>query len=338
VNDWQELLLNIQVWLGLAVAAGAPVACLWGSLPSKQRQLLPPTRRRAVPWGVADVYVALCAFFLYNPLLSPLVQAVLAALHGGRQPGRELVTLWSAAVALPLAVGTILFAMRRLSGTRPFQLGLTTHRWREDLTLGYLVWLGLTPAVLFIHFLALRWLEKVPHPFERLAEQPLSPVEWLLIVFLGVVQAPVLEELFFRGVLQPWLGWRPWGGHVAFAGAAVVSFPWGKLDQWPADPQQELLALAPVLFVLAMLPGYLLFLRLMRRSAIQTGSETRAVYATALLFAAFHAGAWPSPIALFALGLGLGWLARRTQSLTGPFFVHALFNAVASTVLVISKG
>jgi membrane protease YdiL (CAAX protease family) len=61
------------------------------------------------------------------------------------------------------------------------------------------------------------------------------------------------------------------------------------------------------------------------------------VYATALLFAACHAGAWPSPIALFVLGLGLGWLALRTRSLTGPLFVHALFNAVASSVLVISK-
>ena len=41
---------------------------------------------------------------------------------------------------------------------------------------------------------------------------------------------------------------------------------------------------------------------------------------------------------LFVLGLGLGWLALRTQSLIGPLFVHALFNAVAGTVLVISKG
>jgi membrane protease YdiL (CAAX protease family) len=80
------------------------------------------------------------------------------------------------------------------------------------------------------------------------------------------------------------------------------------------------------------LPGYLLLPRL-------TGNvrEVRAIYATALLFGAFHAAVWPSPIALFVLGLGLGWLAWRTQSLTGPIFVHALFNAVASAVLLLSK-
>jgi membrane protease YdiL (CAAX protease family) len=53
-----------------------------------------------------------------------------------------------------------------------------------------------------------------------------------------------------------------------------------------------------------------------------------AIYSTALLFASLHSFAWPSPIALFVLGLGLGWLAQRTQSLMGPILIHALFNAV----------
>lgn len=334
MNGWQELCLNLEVWLGLALAAGVPVALLWWSLPVGERRLLPPPRRRAAPWDFPDVYVALCAFLLYIPLFSLLLQdlPVLTLLYGGQKPVREIVFLWSAALALPFTVGTILLAMRRLSGTRPYQLGLTTHRWRADLALGYLVWLGLTPVVLFIHFLAIRWLGSVPHPFERLAEQPLLPVEWALILFLTVVQAPLVEELLFRGVLQPWLGRRPWGGHAAVAAALAISLPWSKLDSWPQDGQEQLLALAPALFVLAMLPGYLLLPRL-------TGNvrEVRAIYATALLFGAFHAAVWPSPIALFVLGLGLGWLAWRTQSLTGPIFVHALFNAVASAVLLLSK-
>jgi membrane protease YdiL (CAAX protease family) len=81
-------------------------------------------------------------------------------------------------------------------------------------------------------------------------------------------------------------------------------------------------------------PGYLLlpyFVRMPTR-------EAQALYATALLFAAFHASVWPTPVPLFVLGLGLGWLAWRTQSLTGPFFVHALFNAVASAMLLTGKG
>jgi membrane protease YdiL (CAAX protease family) len=332
VNDWQELLLNVQVWLGLSAVAGLPVAGLWASLPAGRRHLLPPPRRRAAPWGFPDVYVALCAFILIGPLLNPLLQEFLAPLYSDRQAGRQLVNLWSMAVALPLAVATILLAMNRLSGTRPYQLGLTTHRWREDLTFGYLVWLGLTPLVLLTHFLALHWLERVPHPFERLAEQPMSPVEWGLIVFLGVVQAPVQEELFFRGVLQPWLERRTAAAHVTVYGALGIAVLFGPTP-------------APAVFVLAMLPGFVFLPHLLRRlaprpekHAAQRDRAAHAVYATGLLFAAFHSGAWPSPIALFVLGLGLGWLARRTQSLTGPLLVHALFNAVASTVLVVSKA
>jgi membrane protease YdiL (CAAX protease family) len=335
VNGWQELCLNLEVWLGLAVAAGVPVVLLWWSLPAGQRRLLPPPRRRAVPWGFPDVYVALCAFLLYIPLVGLLLQdlPILTLLHGGQKPAREIGFLWSAALSLPFTVGTILLAMRRLSGTRPYQLGLTTHRWRADLALAYLVWLGLTPAALFIHFLATGWLGRVPHPFERLAEQPLPSIDWALILFLTVVQAPLVEELLFRGVLQPWLSRRWWGGHAAVAAALAISLPWSKLGDWPQDGQEQLLALAPALFVLAMIPGYLLLPRLTRHVR-----EARAIYATALLFGAFHAAVWPSPIALFVLGLGLGWLAWRTQSLTGPIFVHALFNAVATTVLLLSKG
>jgi membrane protease YdiL (CAAX protease family) len=54
-----------------------------------------------------------------------------------------------------------------------------------------------------------------------------------------------------------------------------------------------------------------------------------------LLFASFHAQVWPSPIPLFFLGLGLGWLSYRTQSLIGPIVAHALFNAVACIVLAL---
>ena len=58
-----------------------------------------------------------------------------------------------------------------------------------------------------------------------------------------------------------------------------------------------------------------------------------AVYGSALLFALFHAEAWPAPIALFVMGLGLGEMARRTQSLIGPITFHAVFNLVSLIAL-----
>jgi membrane protease YdiL (CAAX protease family) len=62
--------------------------------------------------------------------------------------------------------------------------------------------------------------------------------------------------------------------------------------------------------------------------------QAPAVFATALLFGATHSFAWPTPIALFVLGLGLGYLAVRTRSLVAPVVVHCLFNAVSFVILI----
>lgn len=54
---------------------------------------------------------------------------------------------------------------------------------------------------------------------------------------------------------------------------------------------------------------------------------------SALLWAMFHVSVWPTPIPLFVMGLGLGWLAWRTQSVIGPIVWHSLFNTLAFLVL-----
>jgi membrane protease YdiL (CAAX protease family) len=59
------------------------------------------------------------------------------------------------------------------------------------------------------------------------------------------------------------------------------------------------------------------------------------VYATAAFFALLHP-VWPNPIPLFALGLGLGYLAVRTNGLLVPVLVHGLFNAVS--VVFVLRG
>src|SRR5262249_54577062 len=87
-------------------------------------------------------------------------------------------------------------------------------------------------------------------------------------------------------------------------------------------------ALAPFLFVLATVPGYLVVL------ARQRTPFGTACYSTSLLFATMHASAWPSPVPLFVLALGLGWLAQRTQSIVGPVVLHALFNGIACAELL----
>src|SRR5205823_3456785 len=129
---------------------------------------------------------------------------------------------------------------------------------------------------------------------------------WGLLAFSAIVSAPVWEELLFRGVLPALCRKVRAGGHVAMLLALVAALVL-RHDKLTAagDLRTLLLAGLPALFVLAMVPVYLV---------VWWGSRTNdgpVVFGTALLFAAVHSSVWPTPVALFPLGLGLGWLAFR---------------------------
>jgi membrane protease YdiL (CAAX protease family) len=143
-----------------------------------------------------------------------------------------------------------------------------------------------------------------------------------------------LEELTFRGVLQPWLAVRRWGGHAAMLGALILAIAlpvrWQHLQEaWPEGLISLIRAATPALFVLAMVPPYL---------AVCWHSRTPlgpALFGTSMLFAYIHASVWPSPIPLFVLSLGLGVLAYRSKSLVGPIVLHSLFNVVSCVQLLL---
>ncbi len=57
-----------------------------------------------------------------------------------------------------------------------------------------------------------------------------------------------------------------------------------------------------------------------------------AIFGSSMFFAALHTN-WPASLALFPMGLALGWLYHRTQSLVGPIVFHALFNVTTFIAL-----
>jgi membrane protease YdiL (CAAX protease family) len=341
----KELGPPLRMWSYLAVAGGAVCVYVWLLWPSAGR-LLPPRRLRAVPWGGGEVVLAFVTYMLW-PLA--WLRLILAA-HGlGPADTIPSVDLAEAQVlALPWQVGTILFLVWRLSGTRPYQLGLSTRRLPANVFLGYLGWLVMCPVVYFLSFAAewcyLEWTGRrsEPHQLTRLVEEQQGPEGWVLFWLLAVVCAPVLEELLFRGVLLGWARARAWGGGlilaITLAGSALVGVLTLASDLFLEGEVRWNDWLTRALFLLALLPGYLLLRVVWGRAARQESrhpppatchplSGARAVYATAAAFAAIHP--WPTPVPLFVLGLGLGWLALRTQSLVGPMVLHALFNTVA---------
>jgi len=246
--------------------------------------------------------------------------------------------LWVRTFAFPLQVLTVPLIFSAFSGTRPDQLGLTTRRFGRNILAGLAGWLILTPPVFGV-FQLLRYLSShygdhpvEQHNLETLGRQHLFPAEWLMLFFTAMAAAPILEELTFRGVLQPWLTARRWGGHAAMFGALVLAivFRWPHWQEaWPEGFSSLAIAAIPALFVLALLPIYLL---VWWRSRMPLAP---AVFGTSLLFACIHASVWPTPVPLFVLSLGLGVLAHRSGSLVGPIVLHGLFNGISCVQLLL---
>jgi membrane protease YdiL (CAAX protease family) len=319
VPEAHEVVQLTRAWLLVAAGAGVLLLGLRLTAPAGQRWL-PPRRERAVPWSGREVLVVCFLCFLFWPTA---VHAVLSNwLTGGRG------VLWATVLSLPPSLATAVLVLRRLSDTRPYQVGLTGHRTGQGIALACLAFLTATPGIFAVHLTSqavmTRWLhfEPEPHPLTRLFREPTSPLDWGLLLASAVVAAPVIEELLFRGVIQPWLARHPCAGGVAATFALAGGVFHRVRDDAPGRLAWDLLP--PVLFVVVLAPGFFL---LRSRGA-------RGVYGTALLFAAFHSFAWPTPVPLFFLGLVLGWLARRTGSLVGPIVLHALFNAVACVLLL----
>src|SRR5207237_1431481 len=150
------------------------------------------------------------------------------------------------------------------SAGAPFrQLGLTAERVAPDVRAACVTWLVLTPLVFVTNLAAVTaytWLVGPPaeHPLlEPFRRGPVPAGAVALLVIEAVLAAPLREELFFRGILQPYFVRHPYGGDMALALAAVIGvLTHGAGDLNVRDPVAIASALAPALFVLALLPLY----------------------------------------------------------------------------------
>jgi membrane protease YdiL (CAAX protease family) len=262
-------------------------------------------------------------------------------------------SLWTYPLAVPLIVVAVV-ALRRSGQPTPRDAGI---RPVPNIVIAFLGWLVLTPLT-FIVYGAVIWLMESwtgrppePHPLTRLAPYN-GPLELLLFAAQATVLAPVLEELLCRGTLLPWLLQRPprrpqrgqsapvlppFRADLVVVGAAVALALALKLNDFDkartrGDSVDWFMATAPAGFMLLLVPLYWIVPRwtfLGRRLRMPSVRAGRAVWASAMVFAAAHSNVWPSPVPLFVLGLGLGYIAYRTRSIVAPILIHGLFNAVS---------
>jgi membrane protease YdiL (CAAX protease family) len=334
-----EFFQPLVPWAKIALPLAAPMLILGYLVRRKHEQLFGPVRQRAVPWGGPEVLLAFL-ILMFLPLVFYHVfrdSGLFNWMYGPNalkdELGRTRAACLATLATLPLQVPMILWALHEISDVRPYQLGFTPYRAGAYVLAGYLYWLFLMPGVTLLNVLT-TWLyhdwfgsEPDKHGLQRLMENLPTLSDWVLIVLSALLVAPLMEEFIYRGVVQQWVIRRAYRGDIILGLTLVQALFHRESGLEDAVRQRDwsLLAweLQPALFVLATVPVYL-FVRLRQRSAAVGG-----IFAVALFFVMAHSAVWPSPIPLLPLGLTLGYLAYRTQSLIPPILVHVLFNAVA---------
>ena len=357
--------------MSVAVIGGAAALLLYALARRRRQRLIPPTHFPRAKWDG----VAVASAFVLFVLTAHFGQLLLSAagfyhwvygpdfpLEVGMAPTeaeRAAATIryfWASVLCFPLQLLAITAFAARRGGPNPLAPGPVA----PNIVSGYLTWLLVTPAAFSVFALANivhTWLTHLPpdrHPLTQMGQWT-GNLEWTLFLVQTVVIAPVLEELVFRGLLLPWLCQKrpadPASPFVVLPGhrsplvlglAAVVAVLFHAEDVAKAVEARDWGTMAahliPGAFFLALVPLYLLlprYRRLHRHLRLRSPDFTRGILASSALFAAFHATVWPSPVPLMVLSVGIGYLSVRTQSLVGPIVVHALFNAVSATLLLL---
>jgi membrane protease YdiL (CAAX protease family) len=349
-----EIFIIYSIWLGLAVLGGGVVILAARRRAISPGPLLPLQRERAVSWDGFDIlFIAVLVYFLLPGIgMEGLEQAGFYRWYYGmglrdKNAPVERMIQWSRALVFPLQVLLVFSLLRSRGRLELYQLGIARPRLFENAVLGYVGWAVLTPLVFAVLIGAdaanSRWSRSEEHPLAHLAQGRLPPLEWGLLFFVAVVAAPVTEELLFRGLIQRWARAQTWRPDAIIVAAFVLALTTRSKDLETAmsnlPMQERMVALVngamPAAFVLLMIPGYV-YCEVIAWRWLPYPNAGRSIYATSLCFAAAHSAVWPSPIPLFVLALGLGFVAYRTQSLVPSITFHALFNLVSCIGMLVT--
>lgn len=313
----------------IVAAVAAPVGILAREIVRARREhLFPPVKPWRVPWGGFELILV---FFL---------AAVPDVLRG-----MQVLDSASGVLALPVQLLILFLVWKSLyPAWSPFREDATgtsepprSRPWMllgagaRVVTVAVAAWALLAPFVLALNMVVTQLfaafeIQTESHPLTKMG----GGVLWERALFLAqvCVAAPLIEEILFRGLLLPWtIGGREWKTGGIHAQRIVPAFTRPLFVMLVAVFYASLGRKAgPIVFAGALVLGMILLWFTVQKHK----RHVRAVYATAALFALVHSGVWPSPIPLFVLGLGLGWLAVRTRGVLAPAIVHGLFNAVSA--------
>jgi len=250
VSDGAEQLTAEVILTHLFYLAGIALFARWLIRTSLGRKALvdsPPRRNRMAPY---TPFIPFALWLFGTALLQVLVQPMIGPLKGWRSlflnnlifSGTALLT-----VVLVLVIARLDFA-RGLKG-----YGLRLRTMPKDLVYAFLSLLAVWPVVVAMIMVTMmigraimgKQFEMPQHVGLELITESGSILLRVLIVFLAVIAAPLLEEMLFRGLIQTMLRsytGRPWLGVIITS--ALFASVHANATHWPA------------LFALAMGLGY----------------------------------------------------------------------------------
>jgi membrane protease YdiL (CAAX protease family) len=299
---------------------------------SGRKPLLLRAAKWSVPWGGFEVLLA----FLLSSLIPSAVLVQLLSVSGfftavyGPEASPDswepMRPMWASVFFAPVFLGSA-WIVARLAwpAWKPAPLEPARRTAAAIAT-----WIVLHPVVAAIHFavaaafVSQGW-QPDSHPLETKFQGEHPAVDDVLFVLQAAVAAPLVEEFLFRGVLLPWLLARRHRPRIAMGFAVLLTVAFS------VQPD-ETVRIGPLIF-LGVLIAFGIGLHFKLKHHRRTAA---AVFSSSALFAMVHTSVWPSPIPLFVLALGLGWLAIRTRGFLAPTIVHGVFNLVS--VLFLLRG
>ena len=252
------------LWLLLA---GCVVLLFAFSRWAMRGRVLEQARMNFTPWSVMDAGLILASWFLLSFGLVSVLKSI-----WGPETSALLIRAVDLGAGLLVVAGIGVF-LRRRYGLTPVSLGLRWDCPFFSLVLAVAGLLAVAPVRGVLDAILTRFHQQARQPIVEDLRQ-MHGLDLVLISAAAILVAPVLEEILFRGFLQP--------------------------------------ALRNVM-----------------------GSKP-AILVTAGIFALAH-GQPAVVLLILPLGLVLGYLYERRQSLMSPILLHAIHNGVAVAVLLVLR-
>ncbi len=339
----------------LAVFTGMLAAFLWVLLHVVTgARILPevPPLKQVVPWSWRTVCGVVVAYLVLNQVIAigyraakpalGIPNAPVAAAHlpkpkndehppippivkppEGELSFKEILTLVSLVnVSCLIVIPLVLLPSTR----RPFRdLGLSLDHCRRNVGLGVAAFFVATPYVMAVQLVAVTIFPRNSrHKLEKMLREGLHAGDIALAYLSAALLAPLVEEILFRGILQGWLTRLQRKPEPTLGVSELLIDP---IEPVPRPPSQPRL-IKRLLPRLPNLPGF--------GPTAPSGRSSLPIVLTSLIFALIHADQMPAPFAIFVLSLVLGWIKEASGSLLPGIILHALFNGLNTTLMVIA--